>query len=84
MREFPFTLRWHDIRRCNFNDDPNDDITITREFYEIDPSGVHAPLYDEIVEYTLTPKSNKYIYTMAIPSTEVTVSNGMIEQNKYE
>lgn len=84
MLEFPFTLRWHDIRRCNFNDDPNDDITITRSFYEIDPGGVHAPLYKNVVEYKLGPTSNKYTYTMAIPSTEVVVSQGTIEQNKYE
>lgn len=85
MREFPFTLRWHDIRRCNFNNDPNDDVTITRRFYKLSSTGAHSPIFDdEPVEYTLTPKSNKYIYTMAIPSTEVTVSNGMIEQNKYE
>lgn len=84
MLEFPFTLRWHDIRRCNFNDDPSDDITITRSFYELDRGGVHAPLYEDIVEYTLSPKSNKYTYTMAIPTTEVTVSQGTIEQNRYE
>ena len=83
MLEFPFTLRWHDIRRCNFNEDPNDDVTITREFYELDPTGVHAPLYDNIVEYTLSPKSNKYTYTLAIPASEVTVSQGTIEQNRY-
>lgn len=84
MFEFPFTLRWHDIRRCNFNDDSNDDITITRSFYEIDPGGVHAPLYDNVVEYKLGPNSNKYTYTMAIPAKEVTVSKGTIEQNRYE
>lgn len=84
MLEFPFTLRWHDIRRCNFNDDPNDDVTITRSFYELDPGGVHAPLYEDIVDYTLSPNSNKYTYTMAIPATEVTVSKGTIEQNRYE
>lgn len=84
MLEFPFTLRWHDIRRCNFNDDPNDDVTITRSFYEIDPGGVHGPLYENIVDYTLSPNSNKYTYTMAIPATEITVSQGTIEQNRYE
>lgn len=83
MREFPFTLRWHDIRRCNFNDDPADDVTITREFYELDAAGVHAPLYDAVREYTLSPTSNKYLYTLAIPASEVTVSQGEIEQNRY-
>ena len=85
MLEFPYTLRWHDIRRCNFNDDPNDDITIKRTFYELDPTGTHAPLFSgNIIEYTLGPNSNKYLYTMAIPASEDVVSEGSIEQNKYE
>lgn len=84
MLEFPFTLRWHDIRRCNFNDDPNDDITINRSFYELDPGGVHSPLYDGgLRNYTLDANSSKYTYTLAIPQSEVTISNGVIEQNKY-
>ena len=57
MREFPFTLRWHDIRRCNFNNDPNDDVTITRRFYKLSSTGAHSPIFDdEPVEYTLTPE----------------------------
>lgn len=85
MLEFPYTLRWHDIRRCNFNDDPNDDVAITRHFYKLDPGGIHAPLENgETVTYTLDSHSNKYQYTMAIPESEVFVSNGAIQQNKYE
>ena len=84
MLEFPFTLRWHDIRRCNFNDDPNDDITIRRSFYELNASGTHSPIYENSKDYTLDANSNKYTYTMAIPASEVTISNGSIEQNKYE
>lgn len=84
MLEFPFTLRWHDIRRCNFNDDPNDNITVSRTFYEIDPGGTHSPLYNSALKtYTLDANSNKYTYTMAIPQSEVVISNGVIEQNKY-
>lgn len=85
MREFPFTLRWMDIRRCNFNDDPNDDITITRSYYKLSPSGVHSPITSEApVTYTLGPTSNKYIYTMALPESEMETSNGTILQNPYE
>lgn len=84
MLEFPYTLRWHDIRRCNFNNDPNDDITITRHFYELDPGGIHAPLENgDVVTYTLDSHSNKYMYTMAIPESEIFVSAGSIEQNRY-
>ena len=50
MREFPFTLRWNDIRRCNFNTDPNDDVTITRNFYNIDQYSVDT---GNIKTYTL-------------------------------
>lgn len=85
MLEFPYTLRWHDIRRCNFNNDPNDDITITRRFYELDKGGIHDALEEgETVTYTLNSRSNKYLYTMAIPESEIFVSAGAIEQNRYE
>lgn len=84
MLEFPFTLRWQDIRRCNFNDDPNDNISITRSFYGLSEGGVHSPLYDGgLKSYTLDANSNKYTYTLAIPQSEVAISNGVIEQNKY-
>ncbi len=85
MLEFPFTLRWMDIRRCNFNDDTSDDVTITRRYYPIAASGMHVPETDkEMVEYTLTPQSDKYNYTMAIPSSEMETSNGTIQQNPYK
>lgn len=85
MLEFPFTLRWMDIRRCNFNDDTSDDVTITRRYYPIAASGMHVPEVDqEMVEYTLTPQSDKYTYTMAIPATEMETSNGTIQQNPYK
>lgn len=85
MLEFPFTLRWMDIRRCNFNNDPNDDVTITRTYYKLDPNGVNDPITSEApVTYTLSPTSNKYVYTMAIPSSEMETSNGTIQQNPYE
>ena len=85
MLEFPFTMRWMDIRRCNFNEDASDDVTITRRYYPL-ASGTYAiPEVDkEMVEYTLTPQSDKYTYTMAIPATEMKTSNGTIQQNPYK
>ena len=78
MREFPFTLRWNDIRRCNFNTDPNDDVTITRNFYNIDQYSVDT---GNIKTYTLTPQSRRY--AVAIPNADIIAGNGDIEQNKY-
>lgn len=78
MREFPFTLRWNDIRRCNFNDDPNDDITVTRNFYAI---GQYSVDRGNIKTYTLNPQSRGY--AVAIPNADIIAGNGDIEQNKY-
>lgn len=41
FRESPFSLRWLDIRRCNFNTDATDDITIERNYYPVSPIGVN-------------------------------------------
>lgn len=32
--------RWYDMKRLNANDDPADDITVTREFYPYTTSSV--------------------------------------------
>ena len=32
-REMPLTIRWYDLKRYAWNDDPSDDVTITRHFY---------------------------------------------------
>lgn len=77
-REMPFTMRWLDIRRCNFNDDPSDDITVTKHFYEIDAYGVKKGKWKE---YRLTPQSRRY--AVPIPQKEVIASDGVIEQNRY-
>lgn len=77
LREFPFSLRWYDIRRVNFNNDPSDDITVTREFYEMNQYTVAK----EKKTYTLTPESRGY--AVAIPNAEIGAANGIIQQNKY-
>lgn len=78
MMEFPFSKRWNDIRRCNFNDDPTDDITIVRHFYDVEANSVNK---DAIKTYELTPSSRNY--PVAIPNAEIVISKGAIEQNKY-
>ncbi|WP_316814576.1 RagB/SusD family nutrient uptake outer membrane protein [Pedobacter nyackensis] len=78
-REFPYTVRWLDIRRINFNQDPNDDVTLTKTFFPVNANAVDyaaAP-----IQYTLKPGSRKY--AAAIPMEEIKASNGTLEQNKY-
>ena len=78
MMEFPFSKRWNDVRRCNFNDDPTDDITIVRRFYDVQANSVNK---DAIKTYELTPTSRNY--PIAIPNAEIIIGKGAIEQNKY-
>ncbi len=75
--EFPFSLRWYDIRRVNFNDDAKDDITLTRDFYEMNEYNVDKAKKT----YTLTPESRNY--AVAIPAAEIGAANGVIKQNEY-
>lgn len=80
MREMPFTLRWFDIVRLNHNDDSKDDVgTLTRHYYPYTSAGVLAN--DAPIAYTLEIGSRKY--AAPIPQTDITSSNGVIEQNKY-
>ncbi len=78
MREFPFTLRWNDVRRCNFNSDPDDNVTVTRRFYQVNAYGIDS---GKEVVYELTPQSRTY--AVALPSVEIVSGDGRIEQNRY-
>lgn len=78
-REMPFVQRWFDIRRCNNNDDPNDDVVLTRTFYPYTASSV---LFNEPVKTYTLPKDSRR-FAAPIPRTEIISSNGTIEQNKY-
>ena len=78
-REMPFTQRWSDIRRFNNNDDPNDDVVLSRTFYPYTVSNVQAT--EAPVEYSLTKDSRRF--AAPLPRTETISSNGAIEQNTY-
>lgn len=78
MMEFPFTQRWNDIRRCNFNDDPSDDVVIKRRFYQVNEFAIDK---GNIKEYVLDSSSRNY--AVALPNAEIVAGNGAIEQNKY-
>lgn len=78
-REMPFSRRWEDIRRYNHNEDPNDDVELTRSFY---PYTTAAVLSGEApVEYKLNKDSRRW--ATPLPYTELVSSNGDILQNTY-
>lgn len=78
-RELPFTHRWQDIRRFNNNDDPNDDVELSRDFYEYNVANVDAN--SAIKTYSL-PKNSRRFAT-PIPRTEIISSQDRIVQNTY-
>ena len=78
-RELAFVSRWYDMKRLNANDDPADDITVTRSFYPYTTSSV---LVGEPVQtYTLKPGSRHY--ALPIPSVDIDRSKGELKQNTY-
>lgn len=78
-REMPFAQRWFDIRRYNNNDDPNDDVVLTRSFYPYNASNV---LFNEPVKTYTLPKNSRR-FAAPVPRTEIISSNGAIQQNNY-
>jgi hypothetical protein len=78
-REMPFTARWFDIRRFNNNDDPNDDVILSRTFYPYTVSAVSTS--EPPIVYTLPKDSRRF--AAPIPRTEMITSQGVIVQNTY-
>lgn len=78
-RELPFTQRFFDVRRFNNNEDPSDDVVMTRTFYPIGSSvieGSQAP-----ITYQLDKKSRKF--ARPLPNTDINTTEGVLEQNTY-
>ncbi len=78
-RELPFTQRFFDVRRYNNNDDPADDVVMTRTFYPIGSSvieGSQAP-----ITYQLDKKSRKF--ARPLPNTDINTTEGVLKQNTY-
>lgn len=78
-REMPFTARLGDIKRFSVNSDPNDDVVIKREFFEIVNNTVNT---NAPITYTLEGNSPRL--AMPIFSTDITASNGALQQYPYE
>lgn len=78
-REMPFTQRWFDVRRYNNNDYPNDDVTLSREFFPYNSAMVQT---NEAVKTYSLPKGSRR-FAAPVPTTEIISSNGVIKQNTY-
>ncbi len=78
-REMPFAHRWYDLRRYNNNDDPNDDVDLTKTFYPYTNSAVQTT--QPVKPYTLPKNSRRW--AAPLPRTEIISSNGEIIQNTY-
>jgi hypothetical protein len=77
-RELPFVTRWYDIRRFSVNDYPADDITVTRNFYQLNNNVVNTEVPQT---YTLPVGAKRY--AVPINGVEIGASRGQIEQNDY-
>lgn len=75
-RELPFAMRWYDIRRFSVNDYPADDVTLTRNFFEVSATGVDL---NSPKSYTLDAKR----LLVPINAVEINASHGQIVQNPY-
>ena len=78
-REMPFVQRWFDIRRYNNNEDPADDVVLSKTFYPYTASAVLSA--EAPKTYKLEKNSRRF--AVPIPRTEIISSDGVIEQNKY-
>lgn len=78
-REMPFAARWADIRRYNNNEDPADDVELTRTFYPYTTTAVLAG--EPLKEYKLAKDSRRW--ATPLPLTEMISSQGGIKQNTY-
>lgn len=77
-RELPFSMRFYDIRRYSVNETADDDIVVTRDFFEVTPTLVNS---EKPVTYVLPVASRKYAFP--INQIEIMNSRNQIQQNKY-
>ncbi len=75
-RELPFYFRFGDIKRFAMTEDPNDDVTVTREFYDMTVTKVNT---DSPKTYPIP--GNSKCWAMPIYQTEINSAQGAIEQN---
>lgn len=77
-RELPFTHRFSDIRRFNYNDYPADDVVISRNFY---PVSTVIEASKGLTTIVLDKKSRKY--ARPLPQQDINLTLGAMKQNTY-
>ncbi len=77
-RELAFAHRWWDIRRFSVNETPQDDVSITREFYVVTKGIIDK---SQKLTYTLPVGSRRY--ALPINGVNIDASRGKIKQNTY-
>ena len=75
-RELPFYYRFGDIKRFAVTSDTSDDVTVTREFFDMTATNV-----DTNSPKTYVIPGNSKCWAMPIYQTEINSSHGAIEQN---
>lgn len=75
-RELPFYFRFGDIKRFAVTSDNSDDVTVTREFFDMTTTKVNT---DSPKTYVIP--GNSKCWAMPIFQTEINSSHGAIEQN---
>lgn len=78
-REFPFAMRWMDIRRFSVNDYAGDDVQVSRSFFKVNIGSVDV---NTAQTYTLPVGSKRY--AVPINGVDIDASRGQIEQNVYD
>ena len=67
-----------DIKRYSVNDTAEDDVTITRDFYEMSMTG---PVKSNVKHFSV--KGNDPLLAVPITDVEINASGGQIQQNPY-
>ncbi|MCH4895611.1 RagB/SusD family nutrient uptake outer membrane protein [Marinilabiliaceae bacterium JC040] len=76
-REMPFSIRWFDIRRFNYNKTSIDDVVLKRKFYSYNSTTILNN--GALKEYTLPEKR----YAAPLTDKDIFLSNDQLKQNKY-
>lgn len=76
-REMPFTSRWFDIRRFNYNETPIDDVVLKRTFYSYTSTSIDKG--GEVKEYSLPERR----FAAPFITREIKLSNGEFDNNVY-
>lgn len=76
-REMPFTVRWFDIRRFNYNETAIDDVVLKRKFYSYTSTSIDNG--GEVKEYSLSERR----FAVPFIDREIKLSQGELRNNIY-